>query len=196
MSRLFAGQNAISGTLQLPYPSTQAWRGKFSEPAQGVHSLVAESKARWVGELGLVVTDRLRRRHIEEIGIAVRDDRQGLGARSALMEAAPEAGHRVDPALLGYDGACSNLLDSSRKKGRTIAPVRLKKRTWAKIATGDLTEATDATMSRVQKTGWKGILPVPCSSRFRARPYAAVSGALPSKSDRLWRSFSPRPQQE
>ena len=51
---------------------------------------MAEVEGEVVGELGLVVTDRPRRRHVGEIGMAIRDDRQGLGAGTALMEAALE----------------------------------------------------------------------------------------------------------
>lgn len=90
LSRLFAEPNAISGTLQLPYPSAEAWRRRLSEPSQGVHSLVAEVEGEVVGELDLVVTNRPRRRHVGEIGMAVRDDRQGLGAGTVLMKAAIE----------------------------------------------------------------------------------------------------------
>jgi L-phenylalanine/L-methionine N-acetyltransferase len=41
-----------------------------------------------VGHLGLETFTRSRRRHVGEIGMAVRDDWQGKGVGTALMEAA------------------------------------------------------------------------------------------------------------
>ncbi|QIN78984.1 GNAT family N-acetyltransferase [Rubrobacter marinus] len=93
VSRLFDGPCAVSGTLQLPYPSVEAWRRRIS-PSEGIHSLVAVLEGEVVGELGLVVLEHPRRRHVGEIGMAVRDDRQGLGAGRALLEAALELADR------------------------------------------------------------------------------------------------------
>ena len=90
LSRVHEGPQAFSGTLQLPYPSVEAWRRRISEQPENVHSLVAVMEGEVVGGLGLVVTERARRRHVGEIGMAVRDDRQGLGAGTALMRAALE----------------------------------------------------------------------------------------------------------
>ena len=90
LSRVHEGPQAFSGTLQLPYPSIEAWRRRISEQPENVHSLVAVADGEVVGGLGLVVTERARRRHVGEIGMAVRDDRQGLGAGTALMRAALE----------------------------------------------------------------------------------------------------------
>ena len=94
LSRVFAGPQAVSGTLQLPYPSVDAWRRRLSEPSEGVHSLVAVVEGEVVGELGLTVSDAPRRRHVREIRMAVRDDRRGIGAGTALMEAALELADR------------------------------------------------------------------------------------------------------
>ena len=90
LARVFAGPHAYSGTLQLPYPSVEAWRRRVSEQSDSVHSLVAVFEGEVIGELGLVVSNRPRRRHVGEIGMAVRDDRRGFGAGTALMRAALE----------------------------------------------------------------------------------------------------------
>ena len=90
LSRVHEGPQAFSGTLQLPYPSVEAWRRRISEQTENVHSLVAVVEGEVVGGLGLVVMERARRRHVGEIGMAVRDDRQGIGAGTALMRAALE----------------------------------------------------------------------------------------------------------
>ena len=93
LCRVFAGTRAVSGTLQLPYPSVEAWRRRLSEPSESVHSLVAVVEGEVVGGLGLTVSDTPRR-HVGESGMAVRDDRQGIGAGTALMEAALELADR------------------------------------------------------------------------------------------------------
>lgn len=90
LSRIAAGPRAVSGTLQLPYPSVEAWRRRLSEPSERVHSLVAVMEGEVIGALGLSVSDTPRRRHVGEIGMTMHDDRQGIGAGTALMEAALE----------------------------------------------------------------------------------------------------------
>lgn len=52
------------------------------------HSLVATVSGVVVGNLGLTRLTRPRRAHVGEIGMAVRDDWQGKGVGSALMQAA------------------------------------------------------------------------------------------------------------
>lgn len=87
--RVLAGPRAVWGTLQLPYPSAEFWRKRMAEPAEGYYSLLACVDAEVVGELGLITFPNApRRRHAARLGMAVRDDWQGKGAGSALMQAA------------------------------------------------------------------------------------------------------------
>src|ERR687895_385314 len=60
----------------------------FSEMREGLYHLVACVDEEVVGHLGLETFTRPRRRHVGEIGMAVRDDWQGKGVGTALMEAA------------------------------------------------------------------------------------------------------------
>ena len=87
--RLLAGPRAAAGTLQLPLQSVEAVRNRFfSEPNEGLYHLVACVDEEVVGHLGLETFTRPRRRHVGTIGLAVRDDWQGSGVGTALMEAA------------------------------------------------------------------------------------------------------------
>jgi putative acetyltransferase len=89
LHRIFSGPRVISGTLQLPLPSAELWRKRLSEPTEGLFSLVACAEDEVVGEISLHTSPiRWRMRHVASIGMAVRDDWQGKGVGTALMEAA------------------------------------------------------------------------------------------------------------
>jgi putative acetyltransferase len=86
---IFSGPRAIRGTLQLPMPPAEAWRRRLSEPPDDLHSLAACVNTEVVGTLSLhTFPTHWRRRHAGYIGMAVRDDWQGKGVGTALMEAA------------------------------------------------------------------------------------------------------------
>jgi L-phenylalanine/L-methionine N-acetyltransferase len=87
--RILSGPRATAGTMQLPLESLEGVRTRFfSETREGLYHLVACMDAEVVGDLGLETFSRPRRRHVGEIGMAVRDDWQGRGVGTALMEAA------------------------------------------------------------------------------------------------------------
>jgi L-phenylalanine/L-methionine N-acetyltransferase len=87
--QILCGPRATAGTLQLPLQSVEGVRRRFfSETREGLYHLVACVDEEVVGHLGLGTFTRPRRRHVGEIGMAVRDDWQGKGIGSALMEAA------------------------------------------------------------------------------------------------------------
>jgi len=85
---IISGPRAVAGTLQLPFPSAEMWRKRLAEPPEGLYSLVACVEDEVVGNLGLEALSRPRMRHTGRIGMAVRDDWQGKGIGTALMEAA------------------------------------------------------------------------------------------------------------
>jgi len=94
-TRLFSGPKVVEGTLQLPFPSIELWRKRLAEPPEGMFNLVACVDGEIVGQLGLhAFLSRPRRRHVGELGMAVRDDWQGKGAGSALMQAAIDLSDR------------------------------------------------------------------------------------------------------
>jgi putative acetyltransferase len=89
LHRIFSGPRVIADTLQLPLPSAEMWRKRVSEKPENLYSLVACADGEVVGNLGLETQPtRWRRRHVGQIGMAVRDDWQGKGIGTALMEAA------------------------------------------------------------------------------------------------------------
>ncbi len=89
VQRIMSGPRAVWGTLQVPFPSLEFWRQRMAEPPEGLYSLVACVDGEVVGHLGLHTSpNRPRRRHVGQIGMAVRDDWQGKGVGSALMKAA------------------------------------------------------------------------------------------------------------
>ena len=85
---IFSGPEAVAGTLQMPFPRAEMWRERLSEPPEGLYSLVACVEGEVVGSLVLETSPtRWRMRHVGCIGMAVRDDWQGKGVGTALMEA-------------------------------------------------------------------------------------------------------------
>jgi putative acetyltransferase len=87
--RIFSGPRARAGTLQMPFPRAETWRKRLSEPPEGLYSLVACVEGEVVGSLGLETSStRWRMHHVGSIGMAVRDDWQGKGVGTALLEAA------------------------------------------------------------------------------------------------------------
>jgi putative acetyltransferase len=95
VARVVSGPRAVWGTLQVPHPSLEQWRKRMAEPAEGLVLLVACAGGEVVGQAGLHTQPlRPRRRHVGEIGMAVRDDWQGKGVGTALMREIVELSDR------------------------------------------------------------------------------------------------------
>lgn len=89
--RIFAGPKVVAGTLQLPMTPRETWRKRLLQRPESLYSLVAcMDGEEVVGSLGLETLTRPRMRHVGTIGMAVRDDWQGKGIGTALLEAALE----------------------------------------------------------------------------------------------------------
>ena len=88
VQKVFAGPEAVAGTLQLPFPSAEVWRKRLSGPPENMHQLVACVNDEVVGEISLWTGSNPRVRHTAGFGMAVRDDWQGKGVGTALLEAA------------------------------------------------------------------------------------------------------------
>jgi putative acetyltransferase len=89
MQRIFAGPKVVWGTLQLPYPSVEVWRTRLAEIDPAQYRLVAVVEAEVVGQIDIHTSPHHpRRRHAGEIGMAVRDEFQGRGIGTALLQAA------------------------------------------------------------------------------------------------------------
>jgi L-phenylalanine/L-methionine N-acetyltransferase len=95
MQQIFLGPKAVWGTLQLPFPSVDVWRKRLAEPPEGFFLLAACAGREVVGQLGLhTFPSRPRRHHAGQIGMAVRDDWQGKGVGTALMQAGVDLADR------------------------------------------------------------------------------------------------------
>lgn len=88
LTRLYSHRNAYAQTLQLPLQSTEVWRKRLATSDEAQHTLIATVGGELVGNLGLTRFTRPRRAHVGELGMAVRDDWQGKGVGTALMQAA------------------------------------------------------------------------------------------------------------
>ena len=95
IQRIFTMPWAVWGTLQIPFPSLERWRKRLAEPPEGTISLVACVEGEVVGQVGLhTFPHNPRRRHVGGLGMAVRDDWQGKGVGTALMQAAVDLADR------------------------------------------------------------------------------------------------------
>lgn len=95
ISQIYAMPRAVWGTLQLPYQPAERWRKRLGEPPAGMHNLLATVDGEIVGQLGLhTFPNAYRRRHVGEMGMAVRDDWHGKGVGTALVTAAVELADR------------------------------------------------------------------------------------------------------
>jgi putative acetyltransferase len=87
--QIFAGPKVIWGTMQLPFPTAEDWRRRLAEPPPGTMQLLACVDHEPVGQLGLHSHPNFpRRAHAADIGMAVRDDWQGKGVGTRLVQAA------------------------------------------------------------------------------------------------------------
>ena len=89
IAKILTYPKVIWGTLQVPFPSVEQWRKKIAEPPEGLYSLVACVDCEVVGLIGLhTFPNQPRRHHVGAIGMMVRDDWQGKGIGTRLMQTA------------------------------------------------------------------------------------------------------------
>ena len=88
---VFEGATAQSQTMQVPFPSREAWKKRLADPPPNSHQLVALIDGRQVGNAGLFPAHQSpRRAHAAHFGISVHDDFQGRGVGTALTQALVE----------------------------------------------------------------------------------------------------------
>ena len=104
MQKVFAGPRVTWGTLQQPYPSVESWRKRLTEIPESQFWLAAMVGDEMAGQLEIQTTpNHPRRKHVGQLGMAVRDDFQGKGVGTALMLAAVDMAHRA-----GYTAVMSH----------------------------------------------------------------------------------------
>ena len=95
MHKIFAGPKVIWSTLQLPHPTLELWRKRLAKPPAGMYGLVAVVDGEMAGQLDIFTyPNKPRRRHVTNIGMSVRDDFQGQGVGTALMQAATDMANK------------------------------------------------------------------------------------------------------
>lgn len=87
LHEIFSQPAVVRGTLQLPHPSLESWHKRLESPPPDLYSLVACTGEEVVGNVGLNVLTRPRRRHAGTLGIVVREGWHGQGVGTALMRA-------------------------------------------------------------------------------------------------------------
>jgi len=85
--KCYTAPQAVRNTLQLPYRSLESIRELLNKSEDGDHILVAVIDGEVVGVIGLHTSSRPRVNHRGEIGMMVRDDWQGKGVGTAMMQA-------------------------------------------------------------------------------------------------------------
>jgi putative acetyltransferase len=84
---VYTSPRAMAETLGVPYSSEEAWREELTRERDDNFSIVACVQGEVVGHLALSVYMNPRARYSGHFGIAVRDDWQGKGVGTRLMEA-------------------------------------------------------------------------------------------------------------
>ena len=87
---IYAEPENYAGTLQLPLPSYELWESRLATFVDLRKSLVACRGDEVLGQLGLEVSQNVRRRHCATVGMAVRGSAKRQGVGTALMTAAIE----------------------------------------------------------------------------------------------------------
>ena len=95
IARIFDTPRALRGTLQVPYTSVEFRRRRMSEVDDTLYPLAAVVDGEVVGQLTLHGITRPRRKHAAGLGMAVRDDMQGQGVGTALMQACVDLAVRL-----------------------------------------------------------------------------------------------------
>src|SRR5258708_5196538 len=86
--RIYSSPRVVWGTLQIPYASAQLWRKRLEfNDEHFLYVAVVDNEV--VGQIGVHTNPlRPRRKHVASLGMGVRDDWQGKGIGTALMQAA------------------------------------------------------------------------------------------------------------
>jgi L-phenylalanine/L-methionine N-acetyltransferase len=85
--KCYTAPMVVRHTLQMPYRSLESVRELLTKSGEGDHILVGVIDGEVVGVIGLHTSSRPRVNHKGEIGMMVRDDWQGKGVGTAMMQA-------------------------------------------------------------------------------------------------------------
>lgn len=86
IARTFQSRSAAAGTLQNPYPSIAEWVERLNRDAASNYIFVALADDEVIGHAGLHGNKNARRQHAWGLGIGLREDWQGRGVGTRLMQ--------------------------------------------------------------------------------------------------------------
>ncbi|VEA68938.1 Spermine/spermidine acetyltransferase [Serratia plymuthica] len=87
LHQLYSQPQLYRDTLHLPLASKELWHQRLANLEPGTHNLVACIDGQIVGQLAVMLNQRLRRRHVATFGIGVDARYHGKGVGSSLMKA-------------------------------------------------------------------------------------------------------------
>jgi putative acetyltransferase len=85
---VLTGEEAVKGTLLLPFRSLEQTRARYAEAARNSYQLVGCIDGEVVGTISLEMQEHPRRRHVGHLGMVIRDDMRGRGIGTALLREA------------------------------------------------------------------------------------------------------------
>ena len=91
--QLYSQRSCYAGTLQHPYPSLNYWQKRLQNLSDNCYSLVAELDGKVVGQIGMEVCERPRRKHVANMGMAVCESVRGQGIGSELVKSIVDLAH-------------------------------------------------------------------------------------------------------
>jgi len=83
---MFAQDACYPSTTHLPYPTIAFWQQRFSKIPSGEYHFVAERDGEFIGSVMIMTPSSPRRRHTALFGITIREEFQGQGIGSLLMD--------------------------------------------------------------------------------------------------------------
>lgn len=87
LHHLYSQMPVYRDTLHLPLPTVDLWHKRLANPEPGTHNLAAFVDGQLVGQLAVMLNQRVRRRHVATFGIGVDPRYHGKGVGSRLMQA-------------------------------------------------------------------------------------------------------------
>ena len=85
---IYAQPKAYTYTMQMPFPSKQMWQQRLAQVSTSRFILLACLEELPIGNIGLMVSERPRQRHMATVGMGVHDSYAGQGIGELLMRAA------------------------------------------------------------------------------------------------------------
>lgn len=87
ISEIYAQPKALTYTMQMPFPSKQMWQQRLAHASPSRYALLACIEDLPIGNIGLIVNENPRQRHMASVGMGVHDSYAGRGVGELLIRA-------------------------------------------------------------------------------------------------------------